>query len=109
MRSGSSRRSSRAVTPRSARTASDRGAMNQRTASRLAWGIGIINMILVVVGIVLLAMDWKAIDSALTAQAPWIANAVIVGALGVLIASRRSRNPIGRLLLAIAVGNDINV
>jgi signal transduction histidine kinase len=83
--------------------------MNQRTASRLAWGIGIINMILVVVGIVLLAMDWKAIDSALTAQAPWIANAVIVGALGVLIASRRSRNPIGWLLLAIAVGNAINV
>ena len=47
--------------------------------------------------------------SALTAQAPWIANAVIVGVLGVLIASRRSRNPIGWLLLAIAVGNAINV
>ena len=83
--------------------------MSQRSATRLAWSLGIICLACVVASLVLLVVDWKAIDSPNTSQAPWIANAIIVGALGVLIVTRRSRNPIGWLLLAIAFGNATNV
>jgi signal transduction histidine kinase len=83
--------------------------MSQRSASRLAWGIGVLCLACVIASLVLLVLDWKAIDSPFTSQAPWIADAIIVGALGTLIASRRAANPIGWLLLAIAFGNAINV
>jgi signal transduction histidine kinase len=75
----------------------------------LAWSLGIISLVCVIASLVLLVVDWKAIDSPYTSQAPWIANAIIVGALGVLIVTRRARNPIGWLLLAIAFGNATNV
>ena len=83
--------------------------MNQRSASRLAWGIGVICLGCVIAGVVLLVLDWKAIDSPYTTQAPWIANAIIVGALGILITTRRGRHPIGWLLMAIAFGNATDV
>ncbi|MFI5284875.1 MAG: histidine kinase [Candidatus Dormibacteria bacterium] len=83
--------------------------MSQRHALRLALGIGAVYLACVIASLVLLALDWKAIDSAYTSQAPWIANAIIVGALGILIVTRRPDNPIGWLLLAIAVGNATNV
>lgn len=67
----------------------------ERRAVPLAWGIGLTNLVLVAASVVLLALDWKAIDSPYTAQAPWIANAIIVGALGVLIATRRPGTPSG--------------
>ncbi|HWW10278.1 MAG TPA: hypothetical protein VNY76_08535, partial [Candidatus Acidoferrales bacterium] len=81
--------------------------MTLRSARGLAWGIGAFCLVLVVASLVLLALDWPAIDSPFTAQLPWFLDAVITGVLGVLIASRRPRNPIGWLLLAIAVGNSI--
>jgi hypothetical protein len=34
---------------------------------RLAWGIGLSSFVLLVASVVLLALDWKAIDSPLTA------------------------------------------
>jgi signal transduction histidine kinase len=72
---------------------------------RLAWGIGLSSFVLLVASAVLLALDWKAIDSPLTAQALYFLQAPIVGILGVLLAARRPRNPIGWLLLAIgAIG-----
>ena len=83
--------------------------MSQRRASQLAWGMGVLCAACVVASLVLLVLDWKAIDSPYTSQAPWIANAIIVGALGVLIVTRRARNPIGWLLLAIGIGNATNV
>ncbi|HEY4868960.1 MAG TPA: histidine kinase, partial [Candidatus Dormibacteraeota bacterium] len=69
--------------------------------------IGAFCFVLVVASLVLLVLDWPAIDSPFTAQLPWFLDAVITGVLGLLIASRRPRNPIGWLLLAIAVGNSI--
>jgi signal transduction histidine kinase len=83
--------------------------VSQRSATRLAWSLGVVCLACVIASLVLLVLDWKAIDSVSTSQAPWIANAVIVGALGLLIVTRRARNPIGWLLLAIAFGNATNV
>jgi signal transduction histidine kinase len=77
----------------------------ERRAGRLAWGIGLCSLGLVVVSLVLLALDWKAIDSLDTSQVVYFLSAPVVGILGVLIAARRPRNPIGWLLLAIAVAN----
>jgi signal transduction histidine kinase len=81
--------------------------MTLQSARRLAWGIGTFCLVLVVAGLVLLLLDWPAIDSPFTAQTPWFLDAVITGVLGVLIATRRPRNPIGWLLLAISFGNAI--
>jgi signal transduction histidine kinase len=63
--------------------------------------------VLVIASLVLLVVDGPAIDSPFTAQTPWFLDAVITGVLGVLIATRRPRNPIGWLLLAISFGNAI--
>ncbi len=82
-------------------------SVTPRSAARLAWTIAGVCVVLVVASLVLLALDWKAIDSPFTAQLPWYLNAVIVGALGALIAARRPHNPIGWLMLAIAFGNAI--
>jgi signal transduction histidine kinase len=77
------------------------------SAARLAWGIGLLCLGLVGADVVLLVLDWPAIDWTTFSQsiAPWFLDAVIAGALGVLIAARRPRNPIGWLLLAIAADN----
>jgi signal transduction histidine kinase len=78
------------------------------TATRLAWGITLLSLTLVVASVVLLALDWPAIGSTtLAAQLPGFLNAVITGVLGVLIATRRPRNPIGWLLIAIAATDAI--
>jgi hypothetical protein len=74
----------------------------ERRAVPLAWGIGLGSLVLLLACLVLLALDWKAIDSLGTAQAGYFLQVPIVGILGVLIAARRPRNPIGRLLLAIS-------
>jgi signal transduction histidine kinase len=78
-------------------------ARSERRAVRLAWGIGLCALGLIVVSLVLLVLDGKAIDSAGTAQLPYFLQAPVVGIVGVLIAARRPKNPIGWLLLAIAV------
>jgi signal transduction histidine kinase len=72
-------------------------------ARRLAWGTWLFSVALLVAGLVLLALDWPAIDSLVTAQVLFFVEAAIVGILGVLIATRRPGNLIGWLLLAIAV------
>jgi signal transduction histidine kinase len=79
----------------------------ERRAVRLAWGIGLCSLGLLVSSLVLLALDWKAIDSLGTSQAFYFLGAPLIGILGVLIATRRPRNPIGWLLLAIAVTDAI--
>lgn len=57
--------------------------MSSRTATRLASGIGGICLVLLILSLVLLALDWKAIDSPGTAQLPYFIAAPIIGALGV--------------------------
>jgi signal transduction histidine kinase len=79
----------------------------ERRAVRLAWGVGLCSLGLVIASLVLLALDWKAIDSPFTAQFTYFLAAPITGILGVLIATRRPRNPIGWLLLAIAAADAI--
>ncbi len=63
----------------------------------------------VIASLVLLVLDRQVITDPLGAQVPWFLNAVTTGVLGVLIATRRPRNVIGWLLLAISFGNAINL
>src|ERR1700680_853745 len=74
----------------------------ERRAVRLAWSVGPCALGLVTASVVLLALDWEAIDSPGTAQLTLFLGAPINGVLGVLIATRRPRNAIGWFLLAIA-------
>jgi signal transduction histidine kinase len=76
--------------------------MSERGATRLARGIGLCSLGTVTAALVLLVLDLTAIDSIFTAQLPSFLKAVITAVLGALIASRRPRNPIGWLLLAIS-------
>jgi signal transduction histidine kinase len=62
----------------------------------------------VAANLVLLALDWKAIDSQTVQGAvPYLVQAPIVAILGLLIAVRRPRNSIGWLLLAVAAAEAI--
>jgi signal transduction histidine kinase len=81
----------------------------ERRAVPLAWGAGVFCLGLVVASLVLLPLDWKAIDSVRTARLGYLLGAPITAILGVLIAIRRPRNSIGWLLLAIAVADSICV
>jgi len=81
--------------------------MSARATTRLAWGIGAVCAACVVASLVLLALDWRVISNPFVAQAPWFLATVTTGLLGVLITSRRPRNTIGWLLLAITFGNAI--
>jgi signal transduction histidine kinase len=81
-------------------------------AGRLAWGMGLCALGLVVASVVLLATDGRAIatlNKGLLAVFGFLLAAPIVGILGMLIAARRPRNPIGWLLLVIAVAGATNV
>ena len=81
--------------------------MTARAATRLAWGIGAFCVGCVAASLVLLALDWRAIDSIFTAQFAWFVNCATTAVLGLLIVTRRPRNAIGWVLLAIAVGNAV--
>jgi signal transduction histidine kinase len=81
----------------------------ERRLVRLAWGIGLVGLALMVAGLVLLIVDWRIDSSILSTNAPWFANAILVGALGVLIATRRPGNSTGWMLLGLAVANTINL
>ena len=81
----------------------------ERRAVRLAWGVGLCELALVAASVVLLALDWDAIDSPGTAQLTLFLAVPINGALGVLIVIRRPRNAIGWFLLAIAAAGAVFV
>jgi hypothetical protein len=80
-----------------------------RRAVRLAWAIELFSLVLVIAILVLLALDWQTLDSPFATQLPVFIGALIVGILGVLIAARQPRNPIGWLLLATAVAGAISL
>ena len=101
-------RTDHAGAPSTARPAADMlrvTDMSSRTATRVAWGTGVLCAALLASSLVFLALDSRAIDSVGTAQLAWYLNVGIAGVLGVLITTRRPRNPIGWLLLAIAASN----
>src|SRR5450631_1433253 len=77
----------------------------ERRAVQLAWGVGLCSLGLAAANLVLLALDWKAIDS--QTPVPYLVQAPIVAILGLLIAVRRPRNSIGWLLLAVAAAEAI--
>jgi hypothetical protein len=76
-------------------------------AVRLAWGVGLCSLGLVAADLVLLALDWKAIDSQTVQSVPYLVQAPIVAILGLLIAIRRPRTSIGWLLLAVGAAEAI--
>jgi len=80
-----------------------------RWAVRLAWTVALGSLGLMAASLVLLVLDWKAIDSPITAQFSYFIGAAITGVLGLLITARRPRNPIGWSLLAIAVSDTVYV
>jgi hypothetical protein len=53
--------------------------MSEATATRLAWGIGLLCLASVVASLFLLALDWPAIDSAWGTQLPWFLDIAIAG------------------------------
>jgi signal transduction histidine kinase len=80
----------------------------ERRAVRLAWGVGLCSLGLVAATLVLMALDWKAVDAQTGVPfVPYLAQAPIVAILGLLIAVRRPRNSIGWLLLAVAAAEAI--
>jgi signal transduction histidine kinase len=80
----------------------------ERRAVRLAWGVGLCSLGLVAANLVLLALDWKAVDAQTGVPfVPFLVQAPIVAILGLLIAVRRPRNSIGWLLLAVAAAEAI--
>lgn len=76
--------------------------MSDRAAVRLAWGIGTFCIAAVCVSLVLLALDWRVIESPDTALLSSFLSAVVVAPLGVLIVNRRPHHAIGWLLLTVA-------
>ncbi len=83
--------------------------MSTRAAARLAQAIALCSLALVAASLILLILDSKAIDSIGTSDPPFLLNAVIAAVLGALIASRRPRNPIGWLLLAISMSQAVSM
>ena len=79
----------------------------ERRGVRFAWSVGLCVLGLVAASAVLLALDWRAIDSPGTAQLAVFLGVPINGALGVLIAIRRPRNTIGWFLLGIAAAGAV--
>jgi signal transduction histidine kinase len=83
-------------------------ARSEQRAVRLAWGIGLFSVGLLIASLVLLALDWKAVGPP-PSVSPLYFQAPTAGILGVLIAARRPKNPLGWLLLAIAAGDAVYI
>jgi len=76
---------------------------------RLALAIGAQCLACFAASLVLLALDWKAIDSASTAQLSGLLAVAIVTPLAVLIAFRRPHNAVGWVMLATVSTGAIGV
>ena len=74
--------------------------MSARSTSRLATSLGVLCLVSLVASLVLLVLDWKAIDLPGTAQLSGMLAVAIVTPLAVLIAVRRPDNAVGWVLLA---------
>ncbi len=83
--------------------------MSARSTRRLAIGVGMLCLLCLVASLMLLALDWKAIDSASTAQLSGLMAVMIVTPLAVLIAARRPRNAVGWVMLATVATGAVGV
>jgi signal transduction histidine kinase len=83
--------------------------MSARATRRLAISAGVVCLACLVASLMLLALDWKAIDSAGTAQVSGLLAVAIVTPLSVLIAARRPRNAVGWVLLATVTTGAVGV
>jgi signal transduction histidine kinase len=83
--------------------------VSDRSASRLAWGIGAFCIASVAASLVLLALDWHVIKSPDTALLSSFLSAAVVGPLGLLIVIRRPRHAIGWVLLGVAAGQAVSL
>jgi signal transduction histidine kinase len=88
--------------------------MRPRTASGLAWSVGIVSIAFVVGTLVLMFGYRDAVLPAAVGQYRWnVSNlslgVVLIGApvIGVVLASKRPENPIGWLFLAIGLANGL--
>jgi len=81
-------------------------SMSSRRAARLAWGISCFAM--AAPSLVLLYLNRAAVDSFNSSNVFGLVATVTFGALGGVVASRRPKNPIGWLMLGIAVGNGVS-
>ncbi len=79
--------------------------MSERGLGQLAWGVAAIVVALLAANGMLLAVDGRAAADLLGEQAPWLINSAVAASLGLLIAVRRPRHPIGWLLLVDAALN----
>ncbi len=79
----------------------------ERAVVRLAAGVAGLALAVLAAALVLLALDWRAVTDPFMAQVPWFVNSFTTAVLGLLIARKRPANPIGWLLLTIAVGNSL--
>jgi signal transduction histidine kinase len=77
--------------------------MTARAAARLAWGVAFLCIAMLGASLVLWYLNRAAIDSATTADVQDLIPTLTLGLLGGLVASRRPANPIGWILLTIAV------
>jgi signal transduction histidine kinase len=78
-------------------------------AARLSRCIALCSLTFVAASLVLLILDARAIDSIGTSDLPSFLSAIVAAVLGTLIASRRPRNPIGWLLLAISASQAVSI
>lgn len=76
--------------------------MKARTAARLAWGLVLVLVVLVLTGMVLVSLNRSG--SEIAENAGFAAIFLAMGGVGALVASRRKENPIGWILLWVAVG-----
>jgi signal transduction histidine kinase len=83
--------------------------MSASSTRRLAISLGVLCLVCFAASLVLLALDWKAIDSASTAQLPGLLAVAIVTPLGVLIAARRPSNAVGWVILATVTAGAVGV
>jgi signal transduction histidine kinase len=83
--------------------------MSARATRRFAISAGALCLLCLVASLVLLALDWKVIDSVSTAQLSGLLAVAIVTPLGVLIAARRPRNAVGWVILATVATGAVGV
>jgi signal transduction histidine kinase len=79
--------------------------MTPRTGARLAWGVWLALIMLVIAGMVLVTLNGPG--GAIAENAGFAAVFLAMGTVGALVASRRPANPIGWILLGVSAGTAI--
>jgi len=83
--------------------------MSATSTRRFAISVGAFCLACLVADLILLVLDWRAIDSATTAQLASLLAVAIVTPLAVLIVARRPRNAVGWVMLATVATGAVGV